>query len=57
MGIGMLLVAIGTAMGVIGGEEGVQAVDWGLVIPEILAGLGLLLARDNNKSSEDVGAR
>jgi len=31
--------------------------DWNTSIPLILTGLGLLFARDNDKSSEDVGAK
>lgn len=31
--------------------------DWGLVGALLATGVGLLLARDNNKTSEQVGAR
>ena len=36
--------------------DGVNAVEWGVVVPAILAGVGALFARDNDKTSEDVGA-
>ena len=31
--------------------------DWSLIMPQIIAAVGLLCARDNNKTSEDVGAK
>jgi len=31
--------------------------DWGVVIALLASGLGLLLARDNDKTSEQVGAQ
>jgi hypothetical protein len=34
-----------------------QPVNLEVVIPEIVAAIGLLAARDNDKTSEDVGAK
>lgn len=31
--------------------------DWGAVFTVVAAGVGLLFARDNNRSSEEVGAK
>jgi len=31
--------------------------DWSGVIAAVIAGIGLIIARDNDKSSEDVGAK
>ena len=37
-------------------EFGVDAVQWGPLVAALSAGISGLLARDNDKSSEDVGA-
>lgn len=31
--------------------------EWTAVVAAIMAGVGLIVARDNNKTSEDVGAK
>jgi hypothetical protein len=55
-GVGVILAAIGNAIGqfVAGG---VAAVDFTVLIGGISAGGGLLLARDNDVSSKDVGIK
>ena len=38
-----------------GKEETVA--NWGAVIPQVIAAIGLFFARDSDKSSQDVGVR
>lgn len=56
-GIGAILVAIGSALTAHFDGDPVTVPDWGAVIAAIIAGIGLLAARDNNVSSEQVGAK
>ena len=44
------------AMAVLDGNAATNP-DWTVVITAITAGVGLIAARDNNKSSEDVGVK
>lgn len=53
-GIGAILTALGSLLSGIAHND-VGAI--GNAITGIIAGIGLLLARDNNKSSEDVGIK
>lgn len=53
-GIGSIAVAIGSALSAIG--DG-QPVEWGAIIAAIIAGIGLITARDNAVSSEQAGAK
>lgn len=53
-GVGSLLTAAGMLIqGLASGGD----VDYKTIIPAVLAGLGLLFARDDNRSSEDVGIK
>jgi len=54
-GIAALLAAIGS---ILNGwaNGGLETVDWGSLIPAIIAGTGLLFARDNNVTSKQAGA-
>jgi hypothetical protein len=52
-GIGSIAVAVGSALTAIG--EG-QPVEWGAVIAAVIAGIGLISARDNRVTSEQAGA-
>lgn len=52
-GIGAVLVALGQVFTAIGHSDVSEAAS---ALPALIAGLGLLFARDNDKSSEDVGA-
>lgn len=56
-GVSAAVVAIGNAL--IATFDGVDTTnpDWPVVIATIVAAVGLLFARDNDKSSEDVGAK
>lgn len=55
-GIGAILAAIGTALHAQFDIDPATVADWSLVISTTIAGVGLLFARDNDKSSESVGA-
>lgn len=52
-GVGALLVALGQVIAAIANGNMNEAA---AALPALIAGLGLLFARDNDKSSEDVGA-
>lgn len=52
-GIGAVLVALGQVLTAFGHDNFGEAAT---ALPALIAGLGLLFARDNDKSSEDVGA-
>jgi uncharacterized membrane protein YhiD involved in acid resistance len=56
-GIGAILVALGSALSATFDADPVTVPDWGALVAAIIAGVGLLAARDNDKSSEEVGAR
>ncbi len=55
-GIGVILAAIGKAIGEYT-TGGIAAIDFAVLFGAISAGGGLLIARDNNVTSEDVGAK
>lgn len=56
-GIGAILIAVGSAMSAMFDADPATIPDWGAVVAAVIAGIGLLLARDNNVSSEAVGAK
>jgi len=56
-GIGTILGAIGYALAAQFDTDPSTLPNWGGVIAAITSGVGLILARDNDKSSEQVGAR
>jgi len=55
-GIAAIATALASMIGQISGG-GMDAVEWAVIIPAILAGVGLLAARDNNKTSRKAGAK
>ena len=55
-GIAALLTIIGTVAKALLDNDPATNVDWATTMPGALAAIGLIFARDNNKSSEDVGA-
>lgn len=56
-GLGAILVAVGSALTATFDADPLTVADWGSVIAAVIAGIGLIAARDNDKSSEQVGAR
>jgi len=56
-GIFCILAAIGGAGKALLDGDPATNVDWTAVIAAVTAGFGLIFARDNNKTSEDVGAK
>lgn len=55
-GIAAIVAALGTALSAQFDNDPATVPDWTMVIGLITAGVGLVLARDNNKTSEQVGA-
>jgi uncharacterized membrane protein YhiD involved in acid resistance len=56
-GIGAILVAVGSAMTAHFDGDAITTPDWGAVIAAVIAGIGLLAARDNSVTSESAGAK
>jgi hypothetical protein len=56
MGIAAILTAGASAFSAFAGG-GVEAIDWASTISAVMAGLGLIFARDNNVTSEQAGAK
>jgi hypothetical protein len=57
LGVSTVMVVIGTAAIALLDGDPATTVDFGLIIAEITAGIGLILARDNKVSSEEAGAK
>ncbi len=55
-GIAAIIAAVGTAVSAQFDNDPATVPDWTMVIGMITAGVGLVLARDNDKTSEQVGA-
>tara|TARA_R100000234_G_scaffold103771_1_gene73347 strand:- start:1190 stop:1414 length:225 start_codon:yes stop_codon:yes gene_type:complete len=55
--IGMLLVALGPAVQALIDGDPSTSPNYNIVIPEVLAAIALLMARDADKSSQDSGVR
>ena len=56
-GIGAILVAVGSALSSMFDNDPATVADWGAVVAAVIAGIGLLAARDNGVSSEDAGIK
>lgn len=56
-GIGAILVAAGSALSALFDMDPQTVPDWGAVLSAIIAGIGLITARDNNVTSEQAGAK
>lgn len=51
-GLGAVLIAIGSALAALTDNDPATVVDWGSLSAAIVAGIGLIFARDNDKSSK-----
>jgi drug/metabolite transporter (DMT)-like permease len=56
-GIAAIVVALGTAVGALFDADPLTLPDWGAVAAAVMAGVGLLAARDNGVTSEQAGAK
>jgi hypothetical protein len=56
-GIAAIVVALGTAVGALFDADPLTLPDWGAVAAAVMAGIGLLAARDNSVTSEQAGAK
>lgn len=56
-GLAAILTAGGTAITALVDNDPLTNPDWAALIAACIAGIGLLLARDNRVSSEQAGAR
>lgn len=55
-GIAAIVVALATAVGALFDADPTTLPDWGAVAAAVMAGIGLIAARDNNVTSEQAGA-
>jgi len=55
-GVGAILIAVGSALSAQFDNDPTSVADWGAVIAAVIAGVGLLFARDNKVTSEQAGA-
>jgi len=55
-GIAAIVAALATAVGALFDADPTTLPDWGAVAAAIIAGIGLIAARDNDVTSEKAGA-
>lgn len=55
-GISAILIASGSALSALTDNDPATVVDWGALSAALLAGIGLIFARDNDKTSKQVKA-
>lgn len=56
-GIAAILVAVGAALTALTDSDPVTVPDWGSVVAAVIAGIGLIMARDAKVSSQQEGIR
>lgn len=56
-GLAAILLAVGAALTAITDTDPLTQPDWTATLAALIAGIGLLFARDGDKSSEQVGAK
>ena len=52
----MILTTLGAALNALTDNDPATVPDWNMVLPQLAAGIGLICARDNKKSTEQVRA-
>ncbi len=53
-GIAAILVAVGSAVAALTDNDPTTTADWGALSAALVAGIGLIFARDNDKSSKTL---
>jgi len=56
-GIAAIVAALATAVGALFDADPLSMPDWGAVAAAVMAGVGLIAARDNGVTSEQAGAK
>jgi drug/metabolite transporter (DMT)-like permease len=56
-GIAAIVAALATAVGALFDADPVTMPDWGAVAAAVMAGVGLIAARDNGVTSEQAGVK
>lgn len=56
-GLGAILVALGSAVTALTDNDPLTIPDWGAVVAAVIAGVGLIFARDAKVSSQQEGIR
>ena len=56
-GVAAIISTIGLALKAIFDGDPSTVVNWNVFVTSLVSGIGLIMARDNNKSSEDVGVK
>jgi len=56
-GIAAIVAALATAVGALFDADPVTMPDWGAIAAAVMAGVGLIAARDNGVTSEQAGAK
>lgn len=56
-GIAAIVAALATAVGALFDSDPLSMPDWGAVAAAVMAGVGLIAARDNGVTSEQAGAK
>lgn len=56
-GVAAIIVAVGAALTALTDGDATTNIDLASLLAAVIAGVGLIMARDNDKSSEEVGAK
>ena len=56
-GVGAIMVAVGAALAAHFDSDASTVANWGAVMAAVIAGIGLIVARDNGVTSEQAGAK